>query len=917
MPLRAARLFDYLYRTNRALAIGFAESHDCRCDIPVGGDSHSMLWRRASHRTAARLSAATRSPVRVLLEPLEARRFLAVDLHGSAGVVLQSTGKPVELDYDAAGHAVLVRFLAGSTTLDTSFGAGGAVATGVDTTTDIALAPGDKIVLVGARTIARFNADGTPDTSFNGTGVVSVTGESITAVAVQGDGKIVVGAIAPAPTGAPAIVQRFNTDGTIDRSGFINPPGTSDNLVSDVLVEKSGAIAVVGENHNGASGDTPFVAQLTSALAPDGTAFSIPAGSGTYDAVTEAPDGGLIAVGRAFFSGPPPSAGIIARFLPNGQLSFNGQYTGPFAAQLSDVAVTGDNKIVAAGLVYTGGSGLHDTTNDVLLRYDLAGNLDAAFGNTGTPGVAFTGSTYNDGETGLAIASDNSLFVSGLGNRTQDNVGSQYKTFLFHLNTNGATVQTSTLASQPTLPAYFEAEDFDLGGEGVGYHDTDAANLGGQYRPSEGVDIESAGLGIYDVGWTHTGEWMQYTVHNPNGASFHFDARVANYGSGGAFHVEVDGVNVTGTLAIPDTGGFQNYVDVVKDGFFIAAGDHVVRIVIDGQSQYGFGGNFDSFQLTYSTSQPFGTGPAAIPGIVQLENYDTGGEGAAYHDTTAANEGGAYRSDAVDLEATTDPGGGYDVGWTHTGEYLKYTVNVTQSGSYIFQTRVADYGAGASFHWEVDGVNVTGPQSIPDTGGFQKWTTVYSQPINITAGQHVLRLVIDAQSQYGFGGNFDYLILSPEAPCGANDVPGTIEGENYDVGGEGIAYHDTTPQNQGGAYRNAEGVDIEALPGSGAAVDYTHTGEWMKYTVNVTTPGSYTLDARVANYGTGGAFHLEVDGVNVTGTLAVPDTRSFTTFTDVIKGGIALSAGQHVLRWVWDGESQYGFSGNLDWFKLA
>jgi hypothetical protein len=114
-----------------------------------------------------------------------------------------------------------------------------------------------------------------------------------------------------------------------------------------------------------------------------------------------------------------------------------------------------------------------------------------------------------------------------------------------------------------------------------------------------------------------------------------------------------------------------------------------------------------------------------------------------------------------------------------------------------------------------------------------------------------------------------------------------------------------------------EGVDLEALPGSGSAVDYTHAGEWINYTVNVTAAGTYTLDARVANYGSGGAFHLEVDGVNVTGTLAVPDTRSFTTFTDVLKSGINLTAGSHVIRWVWDGESQYGFSGNLDWFKLA
>jgi uncharacterized delta-60 repeat protein len=886
-----------------------------------------MLLRRASHRTAARLSAATRSSVQVLLEPLEVRRLLALDLHGSAGVVLQSTGKPVELDYDAAGHAVLVRFLAGTTTLDTSFGAGGAVATGLDTTTGIALAPGDKIVLVGARDIARFNADGTPDTTFNGTGVVNVTGESIAAVAVQGDGKIVVGAIAPSPTGAPAIVQRFNVNGTIDGSGLINPAGTSDNLVSDVLVEKSGVIAVVGENHNGVNGDTPFVAQLTSGLAPDGTVFSIPAGNGSYHGVAEAPDGGLVAVGEAFLSGPSPSAGIIARFLPNGQLSFNGQYQGPFAATFSNVAVTSDNKIVAAGVVYNGGSALHDTTNDVLLRYDLAGNLDGTFGNSGTPGAATTGSAYNDAETGLAVASDNSLFVSGFGTRIPTNVGAQYETFLFHLNTAGTTVQTSTIASQPTLPGSFEAEDYDLGGEGVAYHDTDAANLGGQYRPSEGVDIENASPGGYDVGWTHTGEWMQYTIHNPTAGIYDFDARVANYGAGGAFHVEIDGVNVTGTLAIPNTGGFQSYTDVVKTAIPVSAGDHAIRVIVDGQSQYGFGGNFDSFRFTTSTSQPFGGTPASVPGTIQIENFDTGGEGVAYHDTTPQNEGNAYRTgEAVDIEPTTDAGGGYDVGWTHTGEYLNYTVDVTQTGDYIFRTRVANYGAGGAFHWVVDnGAADTGTLLIPDTGGFQNWVNADSSAIHLTVGVHQLRLVIVGQSQYGFGGNYDFvqLVAPSNFPDGTPfsgapaPLPGTVQAEEYNAGGEGVAYHDTTPTNQASGFRNGEGVDVEPLAAGGFAVDYTHTGEWMKYTVNVASTGTYTLDARVSNYGTGGAFHLEVDGVNVTGTLAVPDTRSFTSFTDVLKSGISLTAGNHVIRWVWDGESQYGFSGNLDWFKLA
>src|SRR5258708_20942217 len=70
-----------------------------------------------------------------------------------------------------------------------------------------------------------------------------------------------------------------------------------------------------------------------------------------------------------------------------------------------------------------------------------------------------------------------------------------------------------------------------------------------------------------------------------------------------------------------------------------------------------------------SSEAPFGGTAWAVPGKVEAENFDTGGEGVAYHDNEAANQGGQYRtSDGVDIEATTDTGAGYNVGWTATGE---------------------------------------------------------------------------------------------------------------------------------------------------------------------------------------------------------------------------------------------------------
>ncbi len=78
-----------------------------------------------------------------------------------------------------------------------------------------------------------------------------------------------------------------------------------------------------------------------------------------------------------------------------------------------------------------------------------------------------------------------------------------------------------------------------------------------------------------------------------------------------------------------------------------------------------------------------------MPGTVQAENYDTGGQGTAYNVTSINGSANSYRSDGVDLEATTDTGGGYDLGWTAAGQWFKYTVNVATAGTYTVGLRLA------------------------------------------------------------------------------------------------------------------------------------------------------------------------------------------------------------------------------------
>jgi hypothetical protein len=185
-----------------------------------------------------------------------------------------------------------------------------------------------------------------------------------------------------------------------------------------------------------------------------------------------------------------------------------------------------------------------------------------------------------------------------------------------------------------------------------------------------------------------------------------------------------------------------------------------------------------SFTYAASNSEsPYGGTAWAIPGQVEAENFDLGGQGVAYSTPSTSNQGGQYRtSDDIGIEATTDTGFGYDVGWTVAGEWLRYTVNVTATGSYTLNTRVANNGLGGTFHYLVDGVSATASQTVPNTGGWQVWTTL-STPVSLTVGQHVIQLNLDSAGPGGNVGNFNWFSVtgSTSAPVSLLPLSGSSQ----------------------------------------------------------------------------------------------------------------------------------------------
>ncbi len=163
-----------------------------------------------------------------------------------------------------------------------------------------------------------------------------------------------------------------------------------------------------------------------------------------------------------------------------------------------------------------------------------------------------------------------------------------------------------------------------------------------------------------------------------------------------------------------------------------------------------------------ATEGPFGGTPAAVPGTVQAANYDTGGQGTAYNVTAVNGTANSYRSDGVDLETTADTqdttaaGGAYDMGWTTPGQWFRYTVNVATAGTYSVAFRVASpYGITDALHIaNAAGTSLTGPVAVPNTGGYETWTTVTAS-VALPAGQQTLPL-----DQATNGWNFHFMTFT-------------------------------------------------------------------------------------------------------------------------------------------------------------
>ncbi|SFW26696.1 PKD domain-containing protein [Sinomicrobium oceani] len=145
------------------------------------------------------------------------------------------------------------------------------------------------------------------------------------------------------------------------------------------------------------------------------------------------------------------------------------------------------------------------------------------------------------------------------------------------------------------------------------------------------------------------------------------------------------------------------------------------------------------------------------------------------------------------------------------------------------------------------------------------------------------------------------------------DLEGIIEAENFDLGGEGIAYHDTEEENLAvtngsSVYRDDRGVDVE-VGENVTNIGYTNEGEWVNYTVNVLETGDYDFEFMLASGHDEGGHSVKLQRVDPnTGAISdlgetgdFENTGGWSVYTGISVPGITLSQGLHTLRFYFTG----------------
>ncbi|WPR70119.1 carbohydrate-binding protein [Flavobacterium sp. NG2] len=315
----------------------------------------------------------------------------------------------------------------------------------------------------------------------------------------------------------------------------------------------------------------------------------------------------------------------------------------------------------------------------------------------------------------------------------------------------------------------------------------------------------------------------------------------------------------------------------------------------------------------------------AIPGTIEAESYNPGGQGVGFSDSDTVDTLGAGNGiDGVDVGIYN---GSKYVGHTQNGEWLKYTVNVVNNGNHDFQFLYSAASAGSVVSIDVDGVPLFSNFSLPQTSGINDFKSVSKLKVALTSGVHELR--INVQSG---GFNLDKIIVETSGLKPFKtivNIPGTVQIEDYALGGQGVAYNDTTLGNDTSGYRTENDVDLVA-GGTGFVSTALAGGEYIRYPIYVTQSGVYHMELNyktssttskpiaaailAADLSSSTPLFTDAGGSTTSGVIKKVDGGGGTIYADYISTSFNLYEG----NWVIELQIPSGGAGpNYDYFTLV
>ena len=453
---------------------------------------------------------------------------------------------------------------------------------------------------------------------------------------------------------------------------------------------------------------------------------------------------------------------------------------------------------------------------------------------------------------------------------------------------------------------------------------------------------------------------------------------------------------------------FINRVDV-KDTILLTEAPYVAKFVPTVEGKYALkaiaysdGKSYErqgSF-TAYPPRSTYASQPISLPGTLQAELYDKGGDGVTYHDNDSQNQGDAsFRtSEGVDIVTGN---GGKAIGYTNADEWLEYTVDIQKTGYYYYNAVASSGTTGSGFRLSLktdEGlVDITPNISVPQTASsdWSKYTTITGKTIiPLTEGRHIIRLTITGNSCNVDKVSFEHIqidetldlkisasptssavdyptlisftTIDPErdgalksikvyvndkqvttltsrpfvlnykptvtgdvkisasavdtlkhesnltsttiyvnparTKYGNTSISGTLEAENFDRCAEGITFHDSDSIDEGMArYRtDNQGVDIIRENGL-VAIGYTVQGEWLEYTINVQSAGTYYIRPKVCFLNDSASFRIGImkDYVETPlATVTKPESTSLNIYSTLppIYFSEEIDNGQQTLR---------------------